>query len=94
MSKIGDYNLELQEQANDLGFSTVQEALDNGYEVVEEALIKADGRAKAHETWLEEKKNILCRLQEALTELCSVETWGEEAQAVADAIEFIERGEV
>lgn len=33
MSKIGRVNLELQEQANELGFSTVQEALDNGYEV-------------------------------------------------------------
>lgn len=33
MSKLGRVNLELQEQANELGFSTVQEALDNGYEV-------------------------------------------------------------
>lgn len=38
MSKIGNYNLELQEQANELGFSTVQEALDAGYEVIERSM--------------------------------------------------------
>lgn len=30
MSRIGSYNLELQEQANELGFSTTQEALEAG----------------------------------------------------------------
>lgn len=30
MSKIGAYNLELQEQANELGFETTQQALDAG----------------------------------------------------------------
>lgn len=38
MSKIGRVNLELQEQANELGFSTVQEALDNGYEVIQRTM--------------------------------------------------------
>lgn len=33
MSKMSQLNLELQEQAEELGFETVQEALDNGYEV-------------------------------------------------------------
>lgn len=33
MSKIGRFNMQLQEQAEELGFETVQEALDNGYEV-------------------------------------------------------------
>lgn len=31
MSKIGKVNLDLQEQAEALGFESVQEALDNGY---------------------------------------------------------------
>lgn len=30
MSKIGQVNLDLQEQAEELGFESVQEALDNG----------------------------------------------------------------
>ena len=33
MSKIGSYNLDLQEQANNFGFSTTQEALDAGYTI-------------------------------------------------------------
>lgn len=31
MSKIGQVNFDLQEQAEELGFESVQEALDNGY---------------------------------------------------------------
>ena len=41
MSKIGALNLELQEQANELGYSTTQEALDNGLQVQ----YNADGSA-------------------------------------------------
>lgn len=41
MSKIGALNLELQEQANELGYSTTQEALDNGLKVQ----YNADGSA-------------------------------------------------
>lgn len=42
MSKIGQVNLDLQEQAEALGFESVQEALDNGYR----AFIKSDGTTK------------------------------------------------
>lgn len=42
MSKIGQVNLDLQEQAEELGFETVQEALDNGYRV----FIKSDGTSE------------------------------------------------
>lgn len=31
MSKLGQVNFDLQEQAEELGFESVQEALDNGY---------------------------------------------------------------
>lgn len=34
MSEIGKINLDLQEQANGLGYSTVQEAIDAGYVVL------------------------------------------------------------
>ena len=69
MSKIGQYALELTEQANELGFSTIQEALDNGYEVIEDVLTKkVDSRdalaelEKAHEAWLKEKYDVLAEL--------------------------------
>ena len=42
MSKIGQVNFDLQEQAEELGFETVQEALDNGYRV----FMNIDGTAK------------------------------------------------
>lgn len=42
MSKIGQVNLDLQEQAEELGFESVQEALDNGYR----AFIKSDGTTR------------------------------------------------
>lgn len=33
MSKIGKYNLELTEQAQNMGFATLQDALDAGFEI-------------------------------------------------------------
>ena len=77
MSKIGRVNLELQEQANELGFSTVQEALDNGCVVGTELfgdaprLIKPIDMQKelekAHEAWLKEKEEVLKELESLLT---------------------------
>lgn len=47
MSKMGKLNLALQEQAEELGYSTVQEALDDGYEVIHSGsmgqLLRKDG---------------------------------------------------
>lgn len=42
MSKMGQVNFDLQEQAEELGFETVQEALDNGYH----AYMGVDGSTK------------------------------------------------
>lgn len=68
MSKIGKLNLDLQEQANKLGFSTVQEALDNGYEVnVHGELVEPE--TVAHEAWLKEKKRVLEGLGAVLNEI-------------------------
>lgn len=72
MSKIGRVNLELQEQANELGYDTVQEALDNGCVVGTELFgdaprlvkpidmqKKLDELEEAHKAWLKEKKEVL-----------------------------------
>lgn len=40
MSKIGAYNLELTEQANELGYATVFEATQHGYEVMDGQLVQ------------------------------------------------------
>lgn len=72
MSNIGKYALEIQEQANDLGYSTIQEAIDDGYAVVDDALIKVDSHdalaemEKAHKEWLKEKEELLGDLNQLM----------------------------
>lgn len=51
MSKIGNYNMELQEVANELGYSTVQEAIAAG-NTEEDLLYQVLG--KDHARWAEE----------------------------------------
>ena len=70
MSKIkSKLVMPLQEIAEELGFSTIQDALDNGYHVVEDmvtgdaTLKKLDEEELAHEAWLEEKWEVLERLK-------------------------------
>lgn len=59
----------LQEIAEELGFSTIQDALDNGYHVVEDlvtgeaTLKKLDEQELAHEAWLKEKNIIIGELE-------------------------------
>ena len=97
MSKIGEVNLDLQEQANELGFETVQEAIDNGYTVL---YIKPDAVKlvrkeefelhEAHKAWLHEKETILNKLSlaAAVAENKAI------AQVLEEAKDFIDKGEV
>lgn len=58
MSKIGKLNLDVQDQANALGYSSVQEVLDDGYEVnVHGELVEPE--TAAHNEWLKEKQELL-----------------------------------
>lgn len=68
-----DRVIQLQECAEELGFSTITEALDAGYHEVQDLvagtfkLEKIDDmveQEKAHEAWLEEKENLLYLLKE------------------------------
>ena len=98
MSKIGGVNLDLQEQANELGFSTVQEALDNGYRVIfnkyDEFKLVSDAdyeHEEAHKAWLAEREILLYELR------MLVKTYTTDivvCRVANDAIEFIEKGEV
>ena len=109
MSKIGRLNLELQEEANELGYDTVQEAIADGWEANEIAatLTKKDELEEAHEAWLKEKKEVLEELDvlntyfKEVIDATAAEHDIEETYIftqlkgyVKDAIEFIERGEV
>lgn len=67
-----DRIIQLQECAEELGFSTITEALDAGYHEVQDlvadtfTLEKIDEQEKAHEAWLEEKRKILNELNSIL----------------------------
>ena len=95
MSKSGNYFLELTEQANELGFESVQEAFDNGYEVVCGKLVeKKDEQTLAHEEWLKEKENIVGDLTNLYFGYCSAGKSGTtDAEIIHKAIDFIKRGE-
>ena len=57
MSKIGQVNLDLQEQAEALGFESVQEARDNGYSIwIDKDGVRLDN-TKTHPIDLTEELN-------------------------------------
>lgn len=90
MSKIGNYNLELQEQANELGFESLQEAIENGYTIdyAEQKLISLDElQDVAHKEWLKEKEIVLGDLKNLLVHNAF------DFDIIKHAIEFIEQGE-
>ena len=59
MSKMSQLHVELTEQANQLGFETIEEAEANGYEVDYEKQKLVDSRQLAHEAWVREKEGVL-----------------------------------
>lgn len=100
MSKIGNYYLELTEQANELGFDTVEEAFDAGYEVHMGKLQLKDEQTKAHEAWLKEREEVISGLKRMLdlwkepyTDYELAYALGQYQDNIGKAIEFIERGD-
>ena len=97
MSNISKVNLDLQGQANELGFSTVQEAVDNGYAIVYDVDDKAKLMAEedyqhlqAHNAWLIERETILNELRM----LADVHLPNAVRDVIGETIKFIEKGEV
>lgn len=97
MSRIGRVNLDLQEQAEELGFETVQSALDCGYKAVfckdgEMKLVQDADAAllEAHEKWEAKKKEIIDKL-EMLIQDTEYQVYKDTLKEVAD---FIKEGEV
>lgn len=90
-----DRIIQLQECAEELGFSTITEAIDAGYHEVQDlvagtfTLEKIDEQEKAHEAWLKERDEVL----EGLNEMCAGAVQGGYEQKILErAIEFIEKG--
>ena len=97
MSKIGRANLNLQEQAEELGFETVQSALDCGYK----AILDRNGEMrlvtnvdeeleKAHIHYEHRKKIIIDKLEMLINDT----PYQVYKDTLKEAIDFIKEGEV
>lgn len=95
MSKIGNYYIELTEQANELGFETVEEAFAAGYEVVHgELQLKEDEQTKAHEAWLKRKEVVVGDLRNLLLGMHNAgKSDTTDYDIVSNALTFILEGE-
>lgn len=96
-----DRVIQLQERAEDLGFSTIQDALDAGYHEVQDLvagtfrLEKIDNmveQEKAHEAWLEERECVLDGLKDLREKI--PHNWIETIDVLDRAINFIKKGEM
>ena len=93
MSKMSQLHAELTEQANDLGFESIEQAQANGCEVDYLHGVLLPSQEMAHKAWLEERTEVLAelgRLHEGLIE----RGYDALAEMADHAMKFIERGEV
>ena len=94
-----DRVIQLQERAEELGFSTITEAIDAGYHEVQDlgagtfTLEKIDEQEEAHEAWLEERESICKRLNKLYDKLVYLDMGEEDLATINDTIEFIKKGE-
>ena len=84
MSKIGQVNFDLQEQAEALGFESVQEALDNGYK----AFINVDGTTMLVN--MKPDKKVIDRVTDRLKELNEAhEEYENRKKIIIDKLELL-----
>ena len=92
MSKIGQYNLELTEKVNELGYDTVEEAIADGWDSNEFYAsyheVERDEQDKAHEAWLKEKQVVMGDLKNLLIHGVF------DFDIIKHALDFIEKGEM
>lgn len=95
-----DRVIQLQERAEELGFSTITEAIDAGYHEVQDldnntfTLEKIDvaeyEQQKAHEAWLEEREEVLGELISVYND---IDVPKDLKKYIKHAIEFVKKGE-
>lgn len=97
MSKMGQVNLDLQEQAEELGFETVQSALDCGYKAVlckggEMKLVQDADAAllEAHEDYEKRKRLMIMKLEMIIADT----PYKVYKDALTEVIDFINEKEV
>lgn len=96
MSQI---HLELTEQANELGFESIEEAEANGYRVDytgegwELKLDMAKAQEKAHEAWLKERDEVLSIIESIKEDIVELNNGDNEHVAIDElnrVIDFVE----
>ena len=93
MSKMSQLHAELTEQANELGFESIEEAERNGYAVNYEKGILEDGREQAHLAYIVEREEHLNEMKKVVDILIAVGQ-PEMAACIESAREFFKKGEV
>lgn len=94
-----DRIIQLQENAEELGFRTIQEALDNGYNEVQDLvngtfkLEKVDEQEEAHEAWLRERDEVLSIIESVKEDIVELNGGNNEHVAIDElnrVIDFVE----
>lgn len=106
MSKIGQYNIELTEHVNELGYETVEEAIADGWDSAEfyasyekQNIVPApykpkDEQTKAHEAWLKRKEVVVGDLRNLLLGMHAAgRSDTTDYDVVSNALTFILEGE-
>ncbi len=103
MSKMSQLHAELEEQACEKGYESLDEALNDGATIIGETLVtkddlpskqSVDERQQAHEAWLEEKKSLVGDLRNLLIGMhVQGKSDGTDYAVVQHALEFIVKGE-
>lgn len=100
MSKMNKLAMELEEQASELGFESLEQAEQAGYEVDYENAKLIEPQEAAHEAWLKEKEQVLSGLKSLIEfEDFQEKMLGDEyidtgaKEILKRACDFVEKGE-
>lgn len=102
MSRMSQLHAELEEQAYEKGYESLDEALKDGATIIGETLVtkddlpskkSVDERQQAHEAWLKERDEVIKGLQSTWFHLNNLGE-KEDADNVSRAMKLIEEGEM
>lgn len=102
MSKMSQLHAELEQQAYEKGYESLDEALNDGATIIGETLVTGDdikyvcakdAQEQAHEAWLKERDEVIKGLQSTWFHLNNLGE-KEDADNVSRAMKFIEEGEM
>lgn len=102
MSRMSQLHAELEEQAYEKGYESLDEALNDGATIIGGTLLTGDdikyvgtkdAQEQAHEAWLKERDEVVKGLQSTWFHLNNLGE-KEDADNVSRAMKFIEEGEM